>query len=334
MRSTQPGAVRDLGAGVYQLPTDYPEVANAPLWAYAVVAGAKFVVIDPGVQSTLERTLRAAVNQLGLEPSRADLLLATHGHPDHAGGLGPWQAVAPHARVGAPLADVPWVEGFDRQWTQFWDDYPGTLDLSESRPGLAALCVPEPTITLPLRDGDKVTVGDRTLAVTETRGHTWGHCAYFDPVSGALFTGDAVQGHGIISSDGTSVLAPLYLDVADARWGLARLLEMPFRVICPAHLPPVRRARGIALLHDSLQFIDEVDAMGRALVSRLGSTPVLVSTLAEQIGKFVGTKPPISIQTVATARAHLRQLAREGILQAAWIPRTRPGSGGDRMLTP
>ena len=32
-------AVRELGNGIYQLPTDYPEVCNAPLWTYLVADG-------------------------------------------------------------------------------------------------------------------------------------------------------------------------------------------------------------------------------------------------------------------------------------------------------
>ena len=50
--------------------------------------------------------------------------------------------------------------------------------------------------------------------------------------------------------------------------------------------------------------------------------PAHVTTreLAARIGEAVGTKPPVSPQTVATARAHLYELAREGLLEAAWVP--------------
>ena len=114
-----------------------------------------------------------------------------------------------------------------------------------------------------LRDGDTVAVGSRELTVIETRGHTWGHCAYFDAASGALFTGDAVQGHGVPSCDGQSVFAPLYLDVAEARWGLRRLLEVPFELLCPAHVPAMPRAEGLAFLQDSLEFIDKATTRPR-----------------------------------------------------------------------
>lgn len=311
---------RDLGHGVYQLPTDYPEVCNAPLWTYLLADGERFALIDPGVRSTFQATLDAAVRDVGFDPSRADLLVATHGHPDHSGGQSSWAGTAPHARIAAPLADTPWVESFDRQWTRFWDDYPGTLDVSGDRDFLASLCVPEPRVGILLRDGDTVGVGDRSLDVIETRGHTWGHCAFFDRTSGALFTGDAVQGRGTRSSDGQSVFAPLYLDVPETRGGLLRLLDVPFESLCPAHVAPMGRQEGLDFLRASLEFLDFADGMARELVEKAGAAHVTTRELAARIGEAVGTKPPVSPQTVATARAHLYELARQGLLEAAWVP--------------
>jgi glyoxylase-like metal-dependent hydrolase (beta-lactamase superfamily II) len=321
-RAARDGAtdVADLGHGIYQLPTDYPEVCNAPLWTYLVADNDTFALVDPGVISTLEATLAAAVRTVGFGREEAGLILATHGHPDHSGGVSPWALAANGVRVAAPLADTAWVESFDRQWTQFWDDYPGTLDVRGARAGIEALCVPEPRVDLPLRDRDIVMIGGRELEVIETRGHTWGHCAYFESSSGALFTGDAVQGHGTRSSDGTDMFAPLYLDVADARTGLQRLLDVPFQLMCPAHAAPLPRAEGLEFLRDSLAFIDEVDDLARSLVRRSATSPFRTADLATLIASMAGTDPPLTPQTVPTARAHLYALAREGLLDAAWMP--------------
>jgi glyoxylase-like metal-dependent hydrolase (beta-lactamase superfamily II) len=315
-----PGEAVELCAGVFQLPTDYPQVCNAPLWAYLIADGDRFALVDPGVRSTLQATLAGAVRSTGLDLDGAELLLATHGHPDHSGGQRSWRDVAPAARVAAPLEDAPWVESFDRQWVRFWDDYPGTLDLRETREAVAALCVPEPTVELFLRDGDRVALGSRTLRVVQTRGHTWGHCAYLDESSGALFTGDAAQGHGVSECDGQNVIAPLYLDVAEARAGLRRLLGEPFRLLCPAHVPPMERAAGIAFLEDSLAFIDEVDELARELVRAVAPAALSTRRLVEAIADLTGTHPAVTPQTVPTARAHLYALAREGLLEAAWLP--------------
>ena len=90
-----PGEVLDLGHGIYQLPTDYPDVCNAPLWTYLVAGTGRFGLVDPGIASTREATLTAAIEQAGFTPGQADILLATHGHPDHSGGQGTWRGAAP-----------------------------------------------------------------------------------------------------------------------------------------------------------------------------------------------------------------------------------------------
>ncbi len=318
-RAARAGEIHALGDGIFQLPTDYPEVCNAPLWSYLLASDGQFALIDPGIRSTFAATLSGAIDEIGLSLAGADLLLATHGHPDHSGGQSSWKDDAPHARIGAPLVDAPWVESFERQWVQFWDDYPGVLDNNPARELLASLCVPEPRVDLLLRDGDEISMGGRQLSVIETRGHTWGHCAYFDEQSQALFTGDAVQGRGIRSSDGTTVFAPLYVDVAEARWGLRRLLDVPFEQLCAAHVAPMDRDGGLAFLRESLDFIDEVDQLTRTMVEHSAPSPILTRDVATAIGELIGTNPPLSPQTAPTARAHLYQLAREGLLDAAWI---------------
>jgi glyoxylase-like metal-dependent hydrolase (beta-lactamase superfamily II) len=311
---------RAVGDGIFQLPTDYPDVCNAPLWSYVLTSGDNFVVIDPGIRSTFEATLSSTIEHIGLRLEGAELLLATHGHPDHSGGQSSWKGVAPHARIGAPLVDAPWVESFDRQWVQFWNDYPGVIDNGPSHDFLASLCVPEPSVDVLLRDGDEVTMGERRFDVVETRGHTWGHCAYFDRQTQTLFTGDAVQGRGIAASDATTVFAPLYVDVNEARWGLRRLQELPFEQLCPAHVNPMDRDEGLRFLQESLDFIDEVDELTRKVAKSASPGPLLTRDLALRIGEVVGAAPALTPQTAATARAHLYHLAREGVLDAAWVP--------------
>lgn len=324
--SRSPSSFHDLGDGIIQFETDYPEVCNAPLWTYLISSEQRFALIDPGIQSTFAATLSGAIGASGLRAQDADVVLATHGHPDHSGGHTSWRSAAPNVRLAAPLVDAPWVESFERQWVQFWDDYPGVIDNRPARPLLESLCVPEPQLDLLLRDGDNVSIGSRELTAIETKGHSWGHCAYFDAQSGALFTGDAVQGRGIKASDGTTVFAPLYVDVDEARWGLRRLRELPFEMLCPAHAAPMQRDAGLAFIDLSLEFIDEVEDLTRTVVEQSGPTPVLTRDLANRIGELVGARPSLTPQTAPTARAHLYALARTGMIDAAWV-RTNQTSG-------
>ena len=81
------------------------------------------------------------------------------------------------------------------------------------------------------------------------------------------------------------------------------------------------RDHGLAFLRESLDFIDEVDALARTMVEHSAPTGLLTRDLAVAIGKLTGTNPPLTPQTASTARAHLYLLAREGLLDAAWIPK-------------
>ena len=86
--------------------------------------------------------------------------------------------------------------------------------------------------------------------------------------------------------------------------------------------------KGRTFIRESLAFIDEVDGIARAMVARNAPGPVLTSELAVRIAELSGTDPPLTAQTVPTARAHLYALAREGLIEAAWLPRTGTQPGG------
>ena len=141
------------------------------------------------------------------------------------------------------------------------------------------------------RDGEAFEVGGRTLRAVQTRGHTRGHCALFEEASGVLFCGDAVQGHGIPASSGTSAFAPLYEDVDDALGGLERLRALPFTLLCGAHFFPLDREAGMRMLDDSIAFIHETDALVRELVAE-ARAPLSVLEVATAIGRGTGTNPP------------------------------------------
>lgn len=295
---------------VYSMGTNYPEVANCPLSVY-LVRGTRAVLVDSGVASTYGVALAPALRELDIGPREVDLLLVTHGHPDHSGGAFAVKA-ATGASIAAPLDEVGWVESFDRQWREYWLELSGGYAIDPDRAVLAEQAGQSVVVDRPLRDEDVVEVGALRLRVVQTRGHTRGHCAYLDTESGALFTGDGVQGAGVPACDGRSIFAPMYADVADYLAGLRRLQAVDFEVMCPAHLPPMPRKAALELLADSIQFAAETaPACIRAVLRRSGKEVVRLADLAAEIGLRVGTNPPVSPQSAMTALAHLKQLTRD-----------------------
>lgn len=138
----------------------------------------KAAVIDPG--GDLDRIL-AAVDKLGVTVEK---ILVTHGHIDHAGGVG---ALA--RQLGVPIEgpqeeDRFWIEGMPQQSKMF--GFPGVESFEPDRW---------------LHDGDTVTIGEETLRVIHTPGHTPGHVVFFHEQARLAIVGDVLFAGSIGRTD-------------------------------------------------------------------------------------------------------------------------------------
>lgn len=135
------------------------------LWCTRTMRGA---FVDPG--GDLDK-LKAAAQQHGVTIEK---LLVTHGHIDHCG-----QAGILAQELGVPI-EGPQEE--DRYWIARLNDDRASFGL-EGKPF-------EPDRWL--QDGDEVTVGELTLKVRHTPGHTPGHVVFFHEPSRFAIVGDVL----------------------------------------------------------------------------------------------------------------------------------------------
>ncbi len=135
------------------------------LWCTKTMRGA---FVDPG--GDLDK-LKAAAVQHGVTVEK---LLVTHGHIDHCG-----QAGVLAKELGVPI-EGPQEE--DRYWIARLNDDRASFGL-EGSPF-------EPDRWL--QDGDTVTVGELTLKVRHTPGHTPGHVVFFHEPSRFAIVGDVL----------------------------------------------------------------------------------------------------------------------------------------------
>lgn len=308
--------VREVAPGVYALPTDYPQVADAPLWIY-LIRGPQNTLSDAACATTYDAVLRDQLRSLGLGAADIDWLLLTHAHPDHTGAAPSLRADGSRFRVAAPLDAVGWAESFDRQWVEFWEAFPGVVDVAPHRAELAEMAGGDLMVDHVLRDGEVFNCGDRRLLTVQTRDHTPGHCAYFDEVNRVLFSGDVGLGGTTPSSSGASNFLPLYIDVNDYVAALRRLRALPFDVLCPAHHEAVDRARGLELIDESLAFVDEVERLVLDAVAT-STDGVTLKEIARRVGESAGMEPAVWLHSAYVTQAHLRRAAQQGLVVQAW----------------
>jgi len=127
------------------------------------------VVIDAGCDTDAAE-MAAFARERGIQVVG---ILLTHGHFDHLAGLAALKTHFPapvyaHQAEAALLAD----------------------------PALNLSCRVAPTLSVTadhlVSDGDAIPVGDATLQVLHTPGHTAGGCCFYDAAHGILFSGDTL----------------------------------------------------------------------------------------------------------------------------------------------
>ena len=110
--------------------------------------------------------------------------------------------------------------------------------------------VPTWRITAPVREGERLDLGDRTLEIVRTPGHTPDSICLLERASGLLFTGDTYYS-GEIYLWAPETIVTDYMASIDK---LVRL-EPGLRTLLPAHGPPVAEPRRLLELQKALQDI-------------------------------------------------------------------------------
>lgn len=202
-RSGQPVRRIELKWGVVLHPMKTRPLPPATHTNTYLVGESEMALIDPGSGEPDElRALFALIEALQHEGRRVKIILLTHHHPDHIGGLAavrkrfpvPVAAhaeTAQHVRVDLVLKDRDWF---------------------------------------PLAAGAG---GDWNLRALHTPGHTRGHLCFLHPRTRSLFSGDHISG-----GQGTVIIDPPEGDMAAYLGSLERLLSEPVETLFPGHGAP------------------------------------------------------------------------------------------------
>lgn len=262
--------------GVHCIPLPLPLDDLQSINAYALESAAGLVLIDPGwATPDTEQALLAAVTEIGYRMSDVTTIIATHGHWDHY-----TQALAIRREHGSTLYLGAQEKYSIDAFTTLSGAYPRQVDLLREAGASALADVIEAlplqpherniTVGYPdiwMNNGDLIELGDRTLTVYATPGHTRGHMVVVDAAAGIMFTGDHIlpritPSTGFERDPGSK---PLDSFLSSLRLTLA----LPDNKMLPAHGPvsPSVHDRAFKLLAhhaERLETISHLGANGRS----------------------------------------------------------------------
>lgn len=197
--------VRQLHPGIFQI-----RGFNGSSHTYALKGNHLNVLIDAGAEYGFP-VLERGLSQIGLRVSDIDLVVSTHEHCDHIGANGHFQGrtlIAAHR-----LAATKMVFG----------DFYVTMQSENHGNGIPM------RVHLWLEDMNRIDLGNYSLRIDHTPGHTSGSISIYEEKSGVLFSADSIFAGGILSYIAESGSVGDYVD------SLRRLRSYHLRALYPGH---------------------------------------------------------------------------------------------------
>ena len=186
---------------LYRIVVPLPRNPLKEINSYVLTSDDRNLIIDTGMnRPECQEVLDAGLKDIGIDMDKTDII-ATHYHADHQGlvfhlmkngskaYMGTADALAmkagstTHARK-IPMGDYAAMSGFP-------DDV--LMEAQQNHPGFKY--GPQAVVDyILLKEGDEFHIGDYSLSVIETPGHTEGHICLYDEKKKLFFSGDHVLG--------------------------------------------------------------------------------------------------------------------------------------------
>jgi glyoxylase-like metal-dependent hydrolase (beta-lactamase superfamily II) len=273
----------ELVPGVHRIEA---EVGGRPLYLFAFL-GARRLLLDAGCASTVDDFIAPFLEGIGLGLLDLDVLVVTHSDLDHQGGAHLLKRANPSLWVTCGVLDVPLVSDPDALVAQRYQAY---AELHGIAPDEGALAWMRRESGGPVRvdvgwsGGELLELGpDWGVRILHVPGHSAGHVAVYDERSGALFSGDCLQGSVYLGLDGTPKLCPTYTHV-DEYLATASLVES----LAPlemhgCHWPAARGPEVAAFIAETRDYVEHVDGLVRACLTQPLPLDALIGCVNRQL---------------------------------------------------
>ena len=270
---------------VYQIQSLY---GGRNLFQYLFV-GDNVVLADTGIASTPEQTIFPYFDKLKLSPQKLTLAVTTHADLDHQGGNDAIKQISPRTALSCGEADRELVENpatlYGQRYNFLKEDHEVGFD-GEPSPDAGRHRHMDMTFT----GGERIHLGENWwLEVLHVPGHSQGHLALYDPIFGALFAGDAVQGRGCPKATGEMAIPVTYYHVDTYLSTIRHFEHLPLSVLYTGHWPVMRGEEIQDFFSESRRTVEFVD---RVILRSLKKHPSgqtmkeLINTVAEAVGDW------------------------------------------------
>ena len=244
LRWTQEGAY-PVAPGVYRIPLPLPFDGLRAVNVYAIETPDGLVMIDSGWMLDVTREqLERSLARIGAGLPDIRRFLITHVHRDHY-----TQAIALRKTFGMKVAlglgEKPSLDALLARNFRVMSAQASRLVTAGAQPLIdkmvaAGIVAPQPDLGYGepdewLTSGQRIDLGDRTLKVIATPGHTRGHLVFADLTAGLLFAGDHVLPH--ITPSISFEPAPAERALHNFMESLRLVRQMPDLMLLPAHGP-------------------------------------------------------------------------------------------------
>ncbi|HEY2371886.1 MAG TPA: MBL fold metallo-hydrolase [Gaiellaceae bacterium] len=289
------------------------EVAGRPLYLFLFL-GERNLLLDAGCSTSVDEFILPYLDSLGLGARDIDVLLITHPDVDHQGGAHALKSANPGLTVACGALDRELVSDADVIMERRYDAYRADHGIANSNEATAWLR----EMTGLSQPVDSVYAGGETielasgneLRVLHVPGHSPGHLALLHTGSGALFSGDCVQGSVYLGLDGTPKLCPTYTDVEPYLQTIAQIGALAPNELHGCHWPAARGAAVGAFLDESRTYVEHIDELVRACLAD-APAGLTLRELIQRVNELLDEPwgPPVAQELVYSLHGHAERQA-------------------------
>lgn len=312
---------------IFKIRVTLPHSPLGHLNSYLIKSEKKNLLIDTGLNfpQTFQSLCRG-LSQAGVRPEELTEILLTHFHVDHIGLIPSFREASRNVklsihRVEAQLSKLMTgeFEEYKKGMETFFEANGAPSSIAENLQRFhPAFFTPQAyrelaTTALPLEDGQKISVGNYTLNVLWTPGHSPGHICLYEPSSKILFSGDHLL--PTITPHIAQFMENMY-PLTDYLNSLGKIEKLDVNTVLPAHEEAFTNHR-----ERIEQLRNHHDQRLAEITNGLSASSLTAYTLASKLHWNVNYKSwdefPVFQKYLAVGEtvAHLNLLEQKGLVE-------------------